>query len=332
MVPQGSTDVTWAAWLPWVGMLVASLAACAFFAGVETGAYAINRLRLAVRAERGDRRARILADELRMPNRWLATLLIGNVLMGDLASHAIGHMLDGAGFGPVASMAVNALVLLPLLVVFGETLPKELFRIHCDTWTLVAAPMARIARWLLTAVGAVPLVQWMGDAVVSRFGLAPSEVVDARQRVVELLREGRGAVDERQVAMAGRVLHLARRHAGDLMTPWKRVRTLGEGATPAVIRETLRSRPQARYPVIDAAGRCTGLANAIDLLADPESPPAHVARPAIKVRPSTPTLEVLRLLRQGGASLAVVVEADHPVGVIGLRDVLEPVVGSVPGW
>lgn len=313
-------------------MLVASLTACAFFAGVETGAYAINRLRLAVRAERGDRRARVLAEELRSPNRWLATLLIGNVLMGDLSSHAIGHLLDGAGLGPVAAMAVNAVVLLPLLVVFGETLPKELFRIHCDTWTLAAAPWARGARWVLTATGAVPLVRWMGDAVVRRFGLAPSEVVDARQRVVELLREGRGAVDERQVAMAGRVLQLARRQAGELMTPWRRVRTLAEGATPPVVRETLRSKPQARYPVIDAAGRCVGLVTAIDLLADPGAAPAQAARPAVIVPPSAPAIEVLRLLRQGGASLAVVAEGQTPIGVIGLRDLLEPVVGSLPGW
>ena len=318
--------------MPWIGLLVACLTCCAFFAGVETGAYSISRLRLAVRAERGDRRARLLVDELRVPNRWLATLLLGNVLMGDLSSHAIGHLLDGAGFGTVAAMAINAVVLLPLLVVFGETLPKELFRIHADAWTLRAAPAVRVIRWGLTAIGAVPLVQWMGDLLVRRCGLVPSEVVDARQRVVELLREGRGAVDERQVAMAGRVLQLSRRQAVELMTPWKRVRTLSEGTTPPVVRETLRSRPQARYPVTDHAGRCVGLATALDLLADPEAPPAEVARPAVVVAPTTPALEVLRLLRQGGVSLAVVAEGDRPVGVIGLRDLLEPVVGSLPGW
>jgi CBS domain containing-hemolysin-like protein len=318
--------------MPWVALLVACLICCAFFAGVETGAYSINRLRLAVRAERGDRRARLLVDELKVPNRWLATLLIGNVLMGDLSSHAIGHLLDGAGFSTVSAMAINAVVLLPLLVIFGETLPKELFRIHCDSWTLRAAPAVRLVRWLFTGIGAVPLVQWLGDALVRRCALAPSEVVDARQRVVELLREGRGAVDERQVGMAGRVLQLARRQAGDLMTPWKRVRTLSEGATPPVVRETLRSRPQARYPVTDPAGRCVGLATALDLLADPDTPPSEVARPAVMVGPSTPALEVLRLLRQGGVSLAVVADGDRPIGVIGLRDLLEPVVGSLPGW
>ena len=156
--------------MPWIGLLVACLACCAFFAGVETGAYSISRLRLAVRAERGDRRARLLVDELRVPNRWLATLLIGNVLMGDLSSHAIGHLLDGAGFGTLAAMALNAVVLLPLLVVFGETLPKELFRVHCDAWTLRAAPVVRVIRWMLTAIGAVPLPSFEG------YGLSVGEL------------------------------------------------------------------------------------------------------------------------------------------------------------
>jgi Mg2+/Co2+ transporter CorB len=62
--------------LPYLLLLVASLCASAFFSGVETGAYSVNRLRLAIRAERGEPRARVLLDELRNPNRWLATLLV----------------------------------------------------------------------------------------------------------------------------------------------------------------------------------------------------------------------------------------------------------------
>lgn len=318
--------------MPWLVLLGASLCASAFFSGVETGAYSLNRLRLAIRAERGEPRARKLQAELQRPNRWLATLLIGNTAVGQLASIAIGRVLDGFGLSVTALMVLNALVLLPLLVIFGEALPKELFRVHADRWTVALAPVARVARWILSASGLVWLLEWMGEGLVRRLGLAPGELVDGRQRVVELLRESAGAVDERQVAMAGRVLELSRRKAADLMRPWRRVTVLPMSALPEVIREVLRARPHGTYPVVDETGACVGFASAVAVLAAGEINLQHVTRPTVVIAPNTSAMEVLRRLRESGSALAVVQADGRPAGIIGLRDLLEPVVGRLPGW
>jgi len=318
--------------IPWIVLLLASLCASAFCSGVETGAYSLNRLRLAIRAERGEPRARMLQSELQRPNRWLATLLIGNTAVGQLASISIGRMLEGFGLSVIALMVLNALVLLPLLVIFGEALPKELFRVHADRWTVALAPVARVARWILSATGLVWLLEWMGEGLVRRLGLAPGEVVDGRQRVVELLRESAGAVDERQVAMAGRVLELARRKAVDLMRPWKRVAALPMHALPEVVREVLRARPHGTYPVVDETGACVGFASAVAVLAAGEANLREVTRPPLVVTPDMSAMEVLRRLRESGSALAVVQVDGRPTGIVGLRDLLEPVVGRLPGW
>ncbi len=315
-----------------VVVLLLSLLASAFLSGVETGGYTINRLRLAIRAERKEFRARVLLEELRHPNRWLSTLLIGNTVVGYLASVSIGHILDAWGFSPLAGMILNAIILLPLLVVFGETLPKEIFRVHCDTWTVQVAPIARGVRWLLTGIGAVPLLEWMGQRLIRQCGLAPGEVVDAKQRVLDLLRESRGTVDERQVAMAGRVVELARRNAGDLMTPWARVTSLAEEAPTLMLFEILRTNLHASYPLVNASNECVGMISAIDLLAEPTGSRASIARPAVRVPRSMGAMDTLHALRQGGASLALVMDQHRPVGVISLRDLLEPVVGRISGW
>jgi CBS domain containing-hemolysin-like protein len=185
---------------------------------------------------------------------------------------------------------------------------------------------------MLTVCGAVPLLVWLGDIAVRRFRLAPSEVVDARMRVVELLRESRGAVDERQVAMAGRVLELSRRGVGALMTPWKRVASVADDALPQVVRETLRTRPRASYPVIDMDGACVGVVTSIDLLVEPDASPASIARKPVLVPASLPGLQALRLMREAGVSIAVVIDGRAPIGVVSVRDVLEPVLGRLPGW
>ena len=132
--------------------------------------------------------------------------------------------------------------------------------------------------------------------------------------------------------MAGRVLELSRRSAGSLMTPWKRVASLADDALPQVVRETLRTRPRANYPVTDADGTCVGVVSAIDLLVEPGASPAAAARKPVTVPAAMPGLQALRQMREAGVSIAVVVEGRLPVGVVDVRDILEPVVGRLPGW
>ena len=73
----------------YVALLVAALMLSAMFAGIETGIYTLNRIRLALESGRARKAALRLLEEIRFPNRLLATLLIGNACAHDLGSIAI---------------------------------------------------------------------------------------------------------------------------------------------------------------------------------------------------------------------------------------------------
>ena len=66
----------------------------ALCAGLETGVYTINRVRLAVRAGTNHRRASRLKFELDHPERLLITLLVLNNLANYLGSLGIAGVLD----------------------------------------------------------------------------------------------------------------------------------------------------------------------------------------------------------------------------------------------
>jgi CBS domain containing-hemolysin-like protein len=116
------------------------------------------------------------------------------------------------------------------------------------------------------------------------------------------------------------------------MRPWKRVAALSMHALPEVVREVLRARPHGTYPVVDETGACVGLASAVAVLAAGEGNLQEVTRPAVVVAPDAPAMEILRRLRESGSALAVVQTEGRPVGIVGLRDLLEPGVGRLPGW
>jgi putative hemolysin len=94
-------DVAWWTDPMWVVLAAIGLGGSAVFSGLEIGLYTLNRVKLAVAAERGDRRAVRLQRELAQPERLLAGLLVGNNMVNYLGTVAIAALLDRAGFGPV---------------------------------------------------------------------------------------------------------------------------------------------------------------------------------------------------------------------------------------
>ncbi len=314
--------------LTYVGLLLTALLLSALFSGIETGIYSLNRIRLAIEVGRARKAATRLLEEIRFPNRMLATLLIGNACAHDLGSIAIANLLDGAGFSPLEGIVLNTCLLLPLIFIFGETLPKELFRVHTDQWSYRCVGFLRLFRIAFTAVGIVPLITWMGSLIVKRAGLGASVALDARQRFLELFRESASAIGERQVAMADRVMQLSEITLLDVMTPWNDAVILREECSLVDLHAMLRNSNHSTYPLVDANQHCVGVVSAMDILVTPEKSLRDLARSAIELDQGTRVAEALRVLRERGGTLVVVTNGEMQAGISSLRDMLESVVGS----
>ena len=298
------------------------------FAGIETGIYTINRIRLALEVGRARKAAMRLLEEIRFPNRILATLLIGNACAHDLGSIAIAHLLEGMGISPLAGIVLNTCLLLPLIFIFGETLPKELFRVHTDQWSYRCVGFLWFFRILFTAIGLVPLITWLGSLIVRRAGLGGGVALDARQRFLELFRESSITIGERQVAMADRLMQSSDLTLMDVMTPWKDADVLREQFLSEELRGFLRNSNHSTYPLVDKNNRCIGVVSAMDILVTPETSPRELVRSAIELDKGTRVAEALRVLRERGGTLVVVRDGELEAGVSSLRDMLESVVGS----
>ena len=312
----------------YAGLLLVALVLTAMFSGIETGIYTPNRIRLAIEVGRARKAAVKLLEEIRFPNRLLATLLIGNVCAHDLGSIAIAHMLDGMGFTPLVGIALNTCLLLPLIFIFGETLPKELFRVNTDRWSYGCVGFLKVFRILFTVIGLVPLITWLGSLIVRRVGLGGNVTLDARQRFLELFRESSTAIGERQVDMADRIMQLSEMTLQDVMTPWQDADILREQFLPDDVRALLKNSNHSTYPFVDQNNRCVGVVSAMDILVTPDKTPRELVRKAIELDKGTRVADALRVLRESGGTLVVVRDGETDAGVSSLRDMLEPVVGS----
>ena len=139
----------------WWLLMLLGLAGTALYSGMETGLYFFDRVKLEVRAAGGPMRraAGRLKRELEHPERVLATNLVGTIVFSDLAAQGASALLHGWGYSESASIAVNVLVLTPLVFVLGETVPKEMFRLEADRLTYTFSGALAGTRRLLSALG-----------------------------------------------------------------------------------------------------------------------------------------------------------------------------------
>lgn len=325
-----------AAVLPWIALATAGFVLSALFAGIEIGVYTLNRIGLAVRVGRGERAATTLDRELARPDRVIATLLVGNNIAHYISGVGIAAVLEACAVGPVAAFAINTALLLSITFVLGETLPKDLFRTHTNRWTYAFAAYLRAWRVLLTAVPLVPAVVAIGGLVRRSLGGGDaSALVEPRQRINRLIREGvhAGVLSEEQTTFAERALTLRGRTVEGEMTPWPRVAWIPLDAGHETRAAILRRSGFSRLPVLDRNHRVVGILTALDAILDPQALTRRLMRtPTIFPRHET-ALAALRTLRSTRARLAVVVDpaSSRPLGVVAIKDLVEPVTGQLIG-
>lgn len=316
----------------WGALAAAGLAGSAVCSGFETGSYTVDRLRLDAVAAGGDRAATRLQHELARPSRLLSTILVSNNVANYAGSLGLAALLAGAGLSDAGVIFVNAIVLTPALLIFGEILPKEMFRAGSDRLTVALAPVAAGVRLLLTLTLVVPALELFGRGVSRLAGAGMGEEYQSgRERVGALLHEGvrAGVLTERQSGLIDRAMELSETVVGEAMRPWREVRTLRAGWTPERAHESARSGARGRYVVVDEGGRPVGAITAAALWCLEGGTVGDSAEGVVRVAPDALATEALQALVESGSRVAVVERRGAPIGVVTLRSLVEPLTGEL---
>lgn len=317
-------------------ILVASVgvAASAICSGLETGLYVVNRVRLAVRAGRGEHAAARLEQELERPERLLATLLIANNTANYAGSLGVAAIIESFAVPIWAVVVLNTAVVVPILFVLGETVPKDLFRTRADGWMPRFAMPLWFARRLLTLAGLVPLLTVVSDIVRRLVRAAPEDAGSPRARVTRFIRESHasGSLTEAQLDLADRALAMRRRTVGTEMTPWRQVAVVPRSQASADARAIARSTVRSRLPVMEG-GRVVGLVGVQDLLLGGGSTADTLDPEVPRFAPSTPAFTALESLRRSRRPMGIVEDrGGRPLGVVTLKDLVEPLLGDLRAW
>ncbi len=320
----------------WIGLSLVNVVMMGIYSGSELGLYVMNKVRLELRASRGEASAKRLHRRLQRPNHLLAVLLIGTNIHGYLATFAISTLLLRLGFAHRAEW-MTILVMTPVLFVFADALPKTIFRKFAERLVYRLSPLVVFADYLFTFTGLSILVRSFGELMLKLAHRKPASVENEfRQSPLALaLDEGHaaGALTLMQTQMAERVLHLRDVRLGNVMTPRKHVTGIDAAASDDELRAAIAACDHSRLPVL-AGGDVVGMVDVYDVLTDPAGGGLDAWQTSpLRLSASMPVADAMCTLQRTRHSMAVVVKDDTKyLGIVTVKDIVEEIVGELQEW
>lgn len=307
------------------------------FSGMESGVFALSRLRIRQQVRAGRRRAELLHGYLENPENFLWTILIGNTLATFMALSMMIVALHGTlGQRPVFFLAA-LLGLAFFFYAFCDLLPKMLFRLFPTRLCLALAVPFRFIHLGLSP--SVALVTWFSNGLLRWTGgqRYKANLFGTRSELRLAMQESSQNLTSEERVMINRVLDLQNVTISSITVPLSKVVGVTTQTPVREILDVCRQHNRTRLPVWetkDGGQRVVGLVNLNNFLfaadLDPEKPAAAFLKPALYLREDLRLEEALRRLQRSGQRLAIVLGRDQrELGIVSLQDILKSIFGEV---
>ncbi len=299
----------------------------AFFAGSEIALISCDKIRMKTLAGMGSRAAKLVLKSHSEVDRFLSTTLAGINLSLITSTILLTFYIDSR-FGGGEYYAV--LILSPLVVVFGQVVPKSIFRRKSDSMILWAIyPL-----WFLTRLF-FPLTWIIGFFTRTALRFAGQRASITREEILDVVRaHALKSTESGKRQMLRRVFSFSGVTVGEVMIPLSSVNALRETATVYEATELVRSSGHTRIPVYkDRVDNITGVLHSFFLLCGSEkgsqTAVGEYSSQAFYVPESKPINELLEEMKAGTSMAIVVDEYGGAVGIVTLEDILEEIVGEI---
>lgn len=211
----------------------------AFFSGAEMAFVSSNRIKLRKMADSGSRSARQVLRFLKLPQRFLAMILIGNNIFHITVITIFTYWVD-AYFGIRNEWFVTA-VMAPLLLVFSEMVPKGYCRLSAQDFLLKTAPALQFFMRIFDLPTRVILAAI--DLIIKPLGLTTRKGLFASQKeLCQLIEDSEktGVVSQQERRMINKILDFERIRVESAMIPLDQVPKIDIANRIGDVRELAR--------------------------------------------------------------------------------------------
>ena len=314
----------------------------AYFAGSETALFSLSRLDLQKLRRERNRHSETLHELLDQPRRLIISILCGNEFVTIAAAANMAGILVNL-YGTERAGVINILVMVPLLLLFGEVTPKTIAVSNPMgvSTRIVATPMNL---WVKLVTPLVWMIRGVSDRIttfiVGREKAAENilNLDEFRTLIEEVAKEGELNATER--ALIYNLLEAGDTEIVEIMTPRTKIQFLDAELDVPEMVQRFRSFQHPRVPVYRTTrDNLVGFLHAEDILrlvldgADLTQLKAEdIMHPPVVVPPTKKVDEMFDYFQANSARAAAVLNEFGGVdGFITMKDVLTFIFGQISG-
>lgn len=327
--------------------LVFFIALAGLFSGAETGLYQLSRIRLRLGIERKRLLFIILGKCLDDSPGLLLSMLVGTNLAHYLVTGIVTLLLLSTVKAEHTAELFATLLTTPVLFVFSELIPKNIFFYRADRLMPCAAPILFAFGKLLKWCGTLPLLKFISElsARITGMNKSPKEVMTSVQRhhVETILAETHeeDILSSVQTDIINRIAGIPSISISSVMIPMSGVQTADVNSDNKSLLKILEKSAFTRLPVTDGLpANIVGFVNIYKALSsnEPFGDLQNFLKPIRKLQANTPIIEAINIMQSENHKIVLITtkigrtNREKPIGIVTMKDLVEEFLGELVEW
>lgn len=316
------------------------------FAGAETGMYKLSRLRLRLGIEKKRLSSILLGKCVRDSAALLLSMLVGTNLAHYLITSIVTYMLLNRIESAHTSELAATLITAPILLVFGELIPKNVFFYRADVLMPLFAPVLFLFHKFFSWCGAVPLLKVV-SGIFARLTGSPSPAVMMtsvvqKTHIQAIITETReeGILSSVQTDIINRLVGISHITLRAVMIPLNKVETVDVDSDNKALLNKLKKCAFTRLLVMDKERTdIVGFVSIYETLGSKESfdDLHNYIKPIRRLHADTTVLDAMNIMQRENQRIVLVTRMGHggrvkPIGIVTMKDLVEELLGELAEW
>lgn len=303
-----------------------------FFSAAETAFSSLNKIRLKMMADEGNRRAALAYSMTENFDKLLSTVLIGNNIV-NIASTSLATILFMGIFGSKNGPTISTVVMTVLVLIFGEVTPKSIAKEMPEKFAIFASPLLKFLMIVFTPFVAF-FAAWK-NMLKKMFHFKSDDTItgDELINIVDEAESG-GGIDEEESDLIRSAIQFSDFSLEDILTPRVDIVAVDENDSPEEIERVFGESGFSRLPVYkESLDDIIGFIHIRDFtkyVLGSGYPVNKIIRNVIFVTDQTAISDLLKQMQMKKSHMAVVLdEYGGTIGIATMEDILEELVGEI---
>ena len=239
----------------------------AFFSSAETALTTVNKMRIRMLVDDGNKRAIILDKVIKHQSKMLSTVLIGNNIV-NIGASAISTLFVQNVFGNIY-VSIGTFVLTFVVLIFGEIIPKTIAGIHSENVALSYARVISILMFVLTPI--IFIIDNFSKLILMILRVdtssKSSHFTEDELRTIMDVSQEEGIIESEELDMINNVFDFGDARAKDIMVPKVDISMISTTTTYDELLDLVKRDKFTRIPVYkDSTDNIIGVINIKDMI------------------------------------------------------------------